>query len=122
MIEKIVEELKKVFSFKEKTTEGDIVLVVSEDPQMLLYGIIFDIERDERKKGEWWHVTINLLTIPPQKVVWTLRTQQFTGQEIFTMGGKKKYVRAVDLSDSKSDSAPPAEKQKTAKTALRVVK
>ena len=121
-MEKIVEELKKVFSFKDTTVEGDIVLVVSEDPQMLLYGIVLDIERDEKKKGEWWHVTINLLTVPPQKVVWTLRNQQFTGQETFTMGGKKKYIRAVDLSNSNTDPAPPEEIKKLKKTALRVVK
>lgn len=120
-MEKIVEELKKVFPFKETTTEGDIVLVVSEDPQMLLYGIVLDIERDGKKKGEWWHVTMNLLTIPPQKVVWTLRSQQFTGQEIFTMEGKKKYIKAVDLSNANRDPEPPAER-KMQKTALRVVK
>ncbi len=121
-MEKIVEELKKVFVFKETTIEGDIVLVVTEDPQMLLYGIVLDMERDKTKKEEWWHVTINLLTVPPQKVVWTLRTPQFTGQEIFTMGGKKKYIHAVDLSHSKVDPAPPEDKQKSKKAALRVVK
>ena len=120
-MEKIVEELKKVFPFKETTIEGDIVLVVSEDPQMLLYGIVLGIERDETKKGEWWNVKINLLTIPPQKVVWTLRNQQFTGQEIFTMEGKKKYIKAVDLSNATKNPEPRAER-KIQKTALRVVK
>lgn len=121
-MEKIVKELKKVFPFKENTIEGDIILVVSEKPQMLLYGIVLDIERDDSKKDEWWHVTINLLTIPPQKVVWTLRNQQFTGQEIFTMEGKKKYIKAVDLSNTNTGPELPAEKVKAKKAALRIVK
>ena len=58
------------------------------------------IERDYGKKEEWWQVSLQLLTIPPQKVAWTLRTAQFTGQEIFTMGGEERFIKAIDFGGS----------------------
>ena len=66
---------------------------------------------------------MHLLSIPPQKVVWTLRTPQFTGQEVFTMGGEKHFIKAVDFSDFN----PPKEKKEDRgkvkkKPALRVIK
>ena len=42
-------------------------------------------------------MSLQLLTIPPQKTVWTLRTPQFTGQEIFTMGGEERFIKAIDF-------------------------
>lgn len=96
-LEMLVEELKAVIPFKETTEVGDIVLVASEQPQMLLYGLITSIERDPGKKDEWWHIGLSFLTVPLQNVVWTLRTAQMTGQEIFTMGGEKRFFKAVGI-------------------------
>lgn len=96
-LEKLVQELKAVIPFKETTEVGDIVLVASEQPQMLLYGLITSIERDPGKKDEWWHIGLSFLTVPLQNVVWTLRTAQMTGQEIFTMGGEKRFFKAVGI-------------------------
>jgi hypothetical protein len=96
-LEKLVQELKAVIPFRETTEVGDIVLVVSEQPQMLLYGLITSIERDSTKKEEWWHISLSFLTVPLQNVVWTLRTAQMTGREIFTMGGEKRFFKAVDI-------------------------
>lgn len=96
-LEKLVEELKAVIPFKETTDVGDIVLVVSGQPQMLLYGLITSIERDPGKKDEWWHIGLSFLTVPLQNVVWTLRTAQMTGREIFTMGGEKRFFKAVGI-------------------------
>lgn len=123
-METIVEELKKIFTFKDTTGTGDVVLVVSEDPQMILYALVLDIERDPSKRDEWWHVCFQFLTLPPQQVVWTLRTAQFTGQEIFTMGGKKKFIGAVDFPPPEGKgSAPPEPRGGNAKRGgLRVVK
>lgn len=121
-MEKIVEELKSVVTFKDSTREGDIVLVVAEEPQMILYGLITGIERDVSKKEEWWKVSLHLLTIPPQMVVWTLRLPQFTGMEIFTMGGKKRFVKAVDFQYSKIGPDKEPGTGKTARGGLRVVK
>ncbi|MCJ7600694.1 MAG: hypothetical protein MUO63_04220, partial [Desulfobulbaceae bacterium] len=78
---------------------------------------------DSTRRDEWWHVSMQLLSVPPQKVVWTLRTEQFTGKEIFTMGGEKKYIKAVDFSEP--DGGPKKEKkppEKGKQAALRVVK
>jgi len=92
MIEKIVTELKTMFHFKETTQVGDIVLIVAEQ---IVYAQVVGIEKDYTRKDEWWQVSMQLLTIPPQQIVWTLRTPQFTGQEIFTMGGESRFVKAI---------------------------
>jgi len=96
-MEQIVSELKKVVKFKETTEVGDLVLIVTEAPQACLYGLVSGFERDQRKRDEWWKITLQVLTVPPQEVSWILRREQFTGQEIFTMGGDKRFIKAVDL-------------------------
>ncbi len=96
-MEKLVEELKAVIPLKPDTDTGDIVMIVGENPQMIIYGIVTSIERDSNKKDEWWNIALTFLTVPLQKVVWTLRTEQMTGREIFTMGGEKRFFQAVDL-------------------------
>ena len=123
-METIVAELKKLFTFKDTTTVGDVVVVVSEDPQMILYALVLDIERDPTKRDEWWHVCFQFLTLPPQQVVWTLRAAQFSGQEIFTMGGKKKFIRAVDFRPLTAEESVSSEPRggKAKKPGLRVVK
>ena len=122
-LEQIIGELRKVMHFKDGTEPGDLVLILMENPQTATYGRISAIERDMSKKEEWWHVAFYLLTIPPQKMVWTLRTEQFTGREIFTMGGKKRFFQAIRF----DEPGPPAEKpgEKTGikrKSSLRLVK
>lgn len=96
-MEKLLEELKTVIALKPDTDIGDIVLIVGENPQMIIYGIVTSIDRDPSKKDEWWNIGFTFLTVPLQKVVWTLRTEQMTGKEIFTMGGEKRFFQAVDL-------------------------
>jgi hypothetical protein len=96
-MEKMLSDLKKIVRFKDTTDIGDIVLLVAEKPQMLIYALVTSIERDETKKEEWWHVTMQVLTVPPHKVAWTLRTPQMTGLEIFTMNGEKRFVKAVQF-------------------------
>lgn len=102
-MEQFVAELKKVIPFKETTEPGDIVLIAAKKPQMLMYAVVGDILRDDSRKAEWWHVTLHLLGIPMQTVIWTLRTPQFTGKEIFTMGGEARFVQAVRI----ERQAPP---------------
>ncbi|MBU0908472.1 MAG: hypothetical protein KKA54_17470 [Proteobacteria bacterium] len=122
-MDKIVEELHKIFRLKDSTDVGDIVIIVTETPQTLSYSLITGFERDTTRRDEWWHVSMQLLSVPPQKVVWTLRTEQFTGKEIFTMGGEKRYIKAVDFSgpEGRPQKEPkPQEKGKPA--VLRVVK
>lgn len=122
----LVAELKKRILFKDTTTVGDIVLLVSHDPQTLVYALVTGIEPDKSRKEAWWNVTMQVLAVPPSEVVWTLREPQFTGQEIFSFGGIEHFMKAVRF-----ESAPPAsmltgvngkEKSKKTKTRLRVVK
>ncbi|MGD9949536.1 MAG: hypothetical protein AB7U29_13815 [Desulfobulbus sp.] len=98
-MEQLVAELKKVLPLKTNTFEGDIVIIAAKTPQMLVYARVGTIKRDPSRKEEWWHVTLHLLSIPLQTVVWTLRTAQFTGQEIFTMGGEGRYIQAIEFVD-----------------------
>lgn len=98
-MEQIVEELKKIVAFKDDTESGDIVLVLTENPQAFVYGVVRGFERDDTRRDEWWNVSLQLLTVPIQNVTWTLRREQFTGQEIFTMGGDKRFIKAVDLGE-----------------------
>lgn len=123
-MEKIVRELEKICRFKEGTVEGDIVVVAAEQ---IMYALVKEISRDQTRRDEWWQVTMHLLTVPPQKVTWTLREPQFTGREIFTMGGKPRFIKALDFSEPKAPArkAPrpksPGKAKKTGAT-LRVVK
>ena len=96
-MEKIVIELKKIVEFKDTTDIGDIVLVAAKEPQVLLYGYVVDIEQDTTRKDEWWHLHLTMLSVPLQRMTWTLRTSQMTGQEIFTMGGEERFIQAVDV-------------------------
>ncbi len=96
-MEKIVSELKQVVPFKDTTEVGDIILIATKDPQMLVYAVVTSLERDESRKDEWWVIGLSLLSIPPQNLHWTLRTSQMTGMEIFTMGGEERFVKAVEF-------------------------
>ena len=112
-MEQMIEELKTVIPFKETTDIGDIVLIVGHNPQMIIYSVVTSIERDPSKKDEWWHIGLTFLTVPLQKVVWTLRTEQMTGQEIFTMGGEKRFFKAIDVEPAslRVDRNPQPEKK-----------
>ena len=122
-MEKLVEELKAVIPFKNTTETGDIVLIVGQNPQMIVYARVTSIERDRNKKDEWWNIGLTFLTVPLQKVVWTLRTAQMTGKEIFTMGGEKRFFQSVEFDSHTSQEVNTIEKQtKRSSTTLKRVK
>lgn len=123
-IDKVVTEIQKVMKFKESTAEGDIVLLIFEKPQSLFYALVTDIERDMQKMDEWWHLSLQTLaSVPPQSMIWTLRESQFTGKEIFTMGGEKRFMKAVDFFVNQADPVKKDKKpHKRNKPALRIVK
>jgi hypothetical protein len=123
VMEKIIEELHALVRLKETTVPGDIVVILAQNPQSITYARVFGFERDTGKRDEWWHVTMHMLSMPPQKIVWTLRTPQFTGQEVFTMGGEKHFIKAVDFSNSGEEpDKKEVEKKAKDKPALRVIK
>lgn len=106
-MESMVQELKKIMPFKETTVPGDVVLVAVENNKSVFYAVITDIVRDETRRDEWWNLTMQVLSVPPQQVVWTLRESQFSGREIFTMAGDGRFMKAVDFTVVR----PPAEQK-----------
>ncbi len=102
-MESLVKELSQIMEFKETLDVGDIVLILLEESQNGIYAQVTGIVRDDSRKDEWWHVGLAFLTIPLQQTTWTLRTEQMTGMEIFTMGGKKRFVKAVKVDVKKPD-------------------
>ncbi len=126
MIEKFVAELKKLVSLKNTTTVGDVVLLASHEPQMLVYALVTGVEPDLGRKKSWWNVTLQVLSVPPRKVVWTLREPQFTGQETFSFDGVEHFMKAVSFESSPSPSSQPSGgRQKhsgSSKNRLRIVK
>ncbi len=125
-LEQLLVELTKVVKFKDITVAGDIVLIIADTPRTIIYAVINDIARDNAKKDEWWHVTMTALTVPPRKIVWTLRSPQFSGQEIFTMGGIKQFIQAVNLEETDTPPDQPEGKktklEPEKKPSLRVIK
>ena len=126
-MEKLLKELRTLVPFKETTEVGDIVLVVVEETEMAGYALVTGIERDQTRKDEWWAVHMQLLSVPPQPLIWTLRTAQFTGQETFTMGGKGRFVKAVHFEtvmNRAETPAPSAERENETdnKGGLRLIK
>ena len=124
-MEELVKELEKIIRFKDDTREGDVVLIVTENPRSFIYAMVQGFERDATRRDEWWRVSLLFLTVPPQLAEWTLRREQFTGQEVFTMGGDKRFVKAVDLSavQPPSPGTPPEETgRKRPKPELKLVK
>ena len=124
-MENTVEELKKIITFKDTTEVGDVVLMARETeeenmPLVMAYAVITDFERDSSKRDDWWFVHLAFLSIPPQPQVLILQESHYTGREIFTMGGKKVFIKALDFSKSE-EPAPPEEKEKP-RGGLRVVK
>ena len=96
-MEKLIKELEQVIEFKETIDIGDVVLILIEESQNGVYAYVTSIEKDDSRKDEWWHVGLAFLSIPVQHTTWTLRTPQMTGQEVFTMGGKKRFVKPLLL-------------------------
>jgi len=112
MLQKLIDELRKVVPFKEVTGAGDLVLIAADNPRMLVYALVDAIEPDPGRRGTWWHVHMHLLTVPPRETVWTLREPQFTGKEIFTMGGEQRFLQAVQFGNLRSPSEPPGQDRK----------
>ncbi len=128
-MENLVTELKKLIPFKDEIDIGDVVVLAGENPQMLAFAIITDINRDRTRKDAWWHVSMQMLSVPLQSITWTLRTEQMCGREIFTMGGDKRFMAPVriavkhrndPLAHGKGEDGGSVKKKGTA--GLRVVK
>jgi hypothetical protein len=109
-MKKIVEELKQLVTLKGTTTAGDVVIIAAKEPQLLFYAYVNKIERDRSRKDEWWHLHLTILSLPLQQITWTLRLEQMTGKEIFTMGGEERFLQAVDLGEKQETPHEPPKK------------
>jgi hypothetical protein len=110
-MEQLIEELKRIIQFKDETQIGDVVLIVNEageedQPPSLLYAVITDFVRDQSKRDEWYYVHLALLSVPPQPQVLILEPDQFNGRLIFTIGGKKVFIKPLELSGLHEKSGP----------------
>ncbi len=115
-MQKLVDELKTMLDFKDTTNVGDVVLIAAKEPQMLIYAYVSRIERDTSRRDEWWHVDLDMLSIPLQKMTWTLRWEQMTGREIFTMGGEGRFVKALEFGGRKNTTEKETKKKTKSKT------
>ncbi len=113
-LEAVIREIEQTFKLKGTTDVGDVVLILAENPLTMLYGLVTSIEPDMSRKDQWWHLGMQILSFPPQKVIWTLRESQFTGMEIFSMGGEKRFIKSLDFIEGKEelDGATPEAKEK----------
>lgn len=111
LFEQLVEQLKAQTPLKSDTDVGDIVIMLRQTPEgrpAAAYARVLGFERDQAKRDEWWHVSFLFLELPPQSRTIILQTPHFTGQEIFTMGGLKVFIQALDFSAfSPADSPGP---------------
>ena len=121
-MDKIVSDLKRLVPFKDTTTTGDIVLIAAKNPQLLVYALVSDIVRDDTKRDEWWHVSMHILSLPPREVTWILRREQMTGQEIFTMDGEQRFMKARDLGTKHPPTQEDTTQPTKGKRSLRRIK
>lgn len=106
-MEKLVEELGFQVPFKERTEIGDTVIMLRENEDGRISGHfarVLGFDRDTSKRDEWWHVHFVFLELPPTPRTIILQTPHFTGQEIFTMGGLKVFIKAVNFEAYAEDS------------------
>ena len=93
--EKNIMNLKKNILIKDDTNERDLIIFAM--PDMILYGYVHEIIRDQAvKTGTWWHVTFTILTVPLMTTTLIMRTEQMTGQETFTVNGENRFFAAID--------------------------
>jgi hypothetical protein len=98
-LEKLVGEIPRYIPFKDTTEEGDVVFILNEvSPSQTTgnYAQVISFSRDASKRDEWWFVGLVFLTVPVVHYSFALQTPHFTGKTIFTMGGKKVFIKAVD--------------------------
>ena len=121
-MEKIISDLKKIVPFKDTVDIGDIVLIAAKKPQMLVYALISDIQRDDTKIDDWWHVSMHILSLPPRKATWILRTEQMTGHEIFTMDGEERFMKAIVFETKNTPDKDDSRQESKGKSSLRRIK
>ena len=108
MMEKVIEEIQFQVPLKDNTTAGDTVIFIREEDEdgqiSVSFARVIGFERDLTKRDEWWHVRFVFLELPPQARTIILQTSHFTGREVFTMGGRKVFIKAVNFETFQEES------------------
>ena len=113
--EKNMNILKKNMYIKDDTNEKDLIILAM--PDMILYGFVHEIIRDQAvKTGTWWHVTFTILSVPLLTTTLIMRTEQMTGQETFTVNGEDRFFAALDTDKLHQEKIPIEEEKPKAKT------
>ncbi|MCL2028913.1 MAG: hypothetical protein FWG97_00605 [Deltaproteobacteria bacterium] len=110
MIDKVIEEIQFQVPLKDSTVAGDTVIFIreTEGGQVSVgYARVMSFEPDLSKRDEWWHVRFVFFEIPPQARTIILQTPHFTGGEVFTMGGKKVFIKAVNFDVFQEEESQP---------------
>lgn len=109
VMEKLVEELHYQVPLKDTTQAGDLVIMLRENDDgriSMVYARVMGFERDQSKRDEWWHVRFVFLEVPPLPRTIILQTPHFTGREIFTMGGRQVFIKAVNFEVFEEEGEP----------------
>ena len=85
--------------------EGEVILIYYED-QPAVFARIEAIEFDVKK--DWYRITLLLLTIPSQTVMWILREAYIDGAP-FTMNGRNMRMETVESVSSERASEGASE-------------
>jgi hypothetical protein len=107
MMDKVIEEIQFQVPMKDNTSIGDTVIFLRETEEgqiNISFARVMGFEPDLSKRDEWWHVRFVFLEIPPQARTIILQTPHFTGREIFTMGGRKVFIKAVNFEAFQEES------------------
>lgn len=92
----VVKPILSQLTLKNDTNIGDVVLIFREKRAM--FAVVTDIIKNvNNHHQEWWDVTFKLLDIPLKEISWTLRTEQMTGKESFTMDGANMFFAPIDI-------------------------
>ena len=109
-MEKLLEEIQYQVPLKDTTEAGDTVIFLRETETgqvSVNYAHVLGFDPDLSKRDEWWHVHFIFFEIPPKARPIILQTPHFTGQKIFTMGGRKVFIKAVNFDAFREESAEP---------------
>jgi hypothetical protein len=104
---------------KDNTSIGDTVVFLreTENGQVnISFARVMGFDPDLSKRDEWWHVRFVFLEIPPRARTIILQSPHFTGREVFTLGGLKVFIKAVNFEafQGESDEESPRGGQGTA--------
>ena len=85
--------------------EGEVVLIYYQD-QPAVFARIEAIEFDVKK--DWYRMTLLLLTIPRQTVMWILREAYIDGAP-FTMNGRPMRMETVEKTSAETEQEGASE-------------